>query len=126
MGMCSCDCSLSDGCYMHYGPSGPYPFNAGGHYRRRRRCASCGKLIDFGDECYEYEIIRGPRSEYEERRFGDEIHLAPRFHCEECGDIFATLWELAFRCMSPEVPVREYLQEYWDMTGFDPAKYADA
>ncbi|MEZ7198911.1 hypothetical protein [Pseudodesulfovibrio karagichevae] len=120
---CSCDGSIYDYDWVYDGPSDFFPFKEHGEYKRRKRCASCGELIEFNAECVRYDRFRAPRSEYEENRFGSEVCISPIFHCEKCAEIYVTLWEIGYRCMSPDVPVREHLEEYWQITGFDPKKY---
>ena len=122
----SCGCgALEDYAWMHYGPSDFMPFKEHGEYKRRKRCASCGELIEFDAECVRYDRVRAPRSDYEERRFGDEIGIAPIFHCEKCAEIYIPLWELGYCNMSPDTPVKEHLEDYWALTDFDPKKYTD-
>lgn len=122
---CGCDGSLSEYSWMHEGPSDFHPFNAGGEFKRRKRCASCGKLLNFGEECVRFNRIRAPKSEIEERIFGDEIPIPAVFQCEDCAGIFVNLWELGYNCISPDTPVQELLADYWEITGFDPSRYAE-
>jgi len=120
---CDCDGGIHDFAWMHFGPSDFHPFNGHGRYKRRKRCCSCGKLIDFGADCVRFDRVRAPKGEYEENRFGDEVHIPPIFMCGDCGGIFVNLYQLGYQCISPDVPVQEHLREYWEMTGFDPKKY---
>lgn len=116
---CECDGDIYDYAWM-FKPSDFYPFNEHGEYKRRVRCASCGKLIDFGSDCVRFDRIRAPRGEYEENRFPEGVPLASIYHCDDCASIFMNLWKLGFCNISPDVPVREHLEEYWEMTGFKP------
>jgi hypothetical protein len=117
---CGCDGSLEDFAWMHYGPSELKALGEHGEYKRRKRCASCGALIGLDEECIRFDRVRAPRGEYEENRFGEEVHISPVFQCEKCAQFFIPLWELGFHCMSPDTPVREYLENYWEITGFQP------
>jgi hypothetical protein len=117
---CGCDGSLDDYSWMHYGPSDFKELGEHGTYKRRKRCASCGALIGLDEECVRFDRVRAARSEYEANRFGDEVSLPPVFQCEKCAQFFIPLWELGFHCMSPDTPVREYLEDYWGLTGFVP------
>jgi phospholipase C len=93
-------------------------------YKRRRRCASCGRLINHDEEAVFFDRVRAPKSDIEERIHGEEVPIAPLWHCEDCASIYVNLYELGYNCMDPSQPVQDYLKEYWEMTGFDPKKYA--
>lgn len=121
----SCDCNYIYEDYVWYteGPSNFHQFNMNGEYKRRKRCCSCHKLIDFGAECIHFDRTRRARGEYEENRFGDEVSMSPIFMCEKCAETYINLYDLGYQCMNPAVDVQEHLEEYWDMTGFNPDKY---
>jgi len=89
--------------------------------KRSRKCASCEKSIQPGETVLACACYRLARCEYEERRFGDEVPMAPKYYCEACGEIYFNLSALGY-CFSMS-DLRERLQEYWEMTGFDPEKY---
>ncbi len=63
-------------------------------------------------------------SDYEERRFGDRVYLRDLHLCESCGEIWLNLRAIGLCVTFGDM--REALHEYWDMTGFDPAKYQEA
>ncbi|NMC49047.1 MAG: hypothetical protein GYA47_06430 [Desulfovibrio sp.] len=73
----------------------------------------------------EVQRVRGPRNEYEERRFGDEIALAPYRFCAQCGEILLNLIAYGY-CVDIQEPMKDQLLEHWERTGFDKRKYAEA
>ena len=93
--------------------------------KRRKRCSSCGKLIEIGADCLEFTRERGSRHEIEWNIHGDVVPLAPMYHCAECGEIYLNLHEAGF-CLTPTDNMPECLAEYYKMTGFDPKKYQEA
>jgi len=113
--MLSCLCDYDSNGWYYYPPKDFVTFGL----KRRKRCCSCGKLINIGDQCVEFDRYRGPITDIEERICGDEIELASWFMCEECGEIFLTLAELGY-CHYLGGKIREDLEDYWDMTGFVP------
>lgn len=92
--------------------------------KHRRRCKSCGNLIDIGSMCVEIERFQFPQNEIQCRIYGDwdvEIDLASYWLCESCGEIWFNLEALGY-CLDPEGDMRENLREYWELTGFKPSK----
>ena len=85
--------------------------------KRRKRCESCRKLINKGEDCLEFECFRDPNSDIEERIYGDEVPLACQYLCEKCGEIYLNLTDLGY-CLSFDQPMEEYLKDYWEITGF--------
>jgi len=79
-------------------------------------------LIEIGNLCLAFERYRSPLSDIEERIFGDEVRLVDWYLCESCGEIFLNLNALEY-CYYLGDDLRENLQDYWDLTGFNPAKY---
>lgn len=69
---------------------------------RGKRCVSCNDLIRKGDTCIEFECYRYPRDDIEERIHGEggEIPLADKYLCEKCADLYLSLHELGFTCIS--------------------------
>ena len=109
---CSCpavDDSTPEWCE---GPSGYSTLQT----KRPRRCASCGEKIEVGSLCARFPRKRWARTEIEERIYGDEVPLAPRYLCERCADIFFSLEELGF-CVSPEEDMRALLEQYHEEYG---------
>jgi len=68
---------------------------------RRKRCISCNNLIDLGAVCVAFPSYRFARDDVEERIYGEEeeIYTATKYMCEECGDLYFSLFELGF-CIS--------------------------
>jgi hypothetical protein len=95
---------------------------------KRKRCCSCGELINIGSICIRYPRRRYPYNEVEARIVGADwdlneeppIRMADHYHCEECGEIWLNLYELGFECLQPNEDMRESLKEYHEMTGFKP------
>lgn len=86
---------------------------------RRKRCASCGELINFVTDCLKFDCYRYPYNDIEEKIYGDEVPMAYRYMCEPCGEIFLNLNDLSY-CISLGDDMRENLSDYWDLTGFEP------
>ena len=121
--------SLSCTCYEYDGEPGSWAFYPPDDFtplqtKRRKRCSSCGSLIDIGAECLLFLRTRCPNSEIEEKIYGAgvEIPMSNLYMCAECGEIYLNL-EAAGYCLSPEDDMFENLHEYWETTGFDPKKY---
>lgn len=88
-------------------------------HSRRKRCISCGKLIDIGTDCLEFNMWRTPYNWVEENIYDDEVPLANQYMCESCGEIFLNLTDLGY-CLEIGHNIKEDLRDYWDMTGFKP------
>lgn len=88
--------------------------------RRRKRCSSCGKLIDIGAECLKFTRWRNPKSDVEEDIYGDDVPLAPLWMCKTCGEQYLNLDALGY-CIDPTENMMELLEEYQEMTGFEKA-----
>lgn len=99
------------------------PLNAS----RRKRCKSCGELIDVGEDCLRFHRHREARDEIEMdiHNEGYTIRMADYHHCARCGEIFLNLESVGY-CLDIESDMREAMREYWEMTGFDPEKYKPA
>lgn len=110
----TCECPEIDNAAWYYDPPADFTVL---DTSRRKRCSSCGKLIDVGAECLKFHRWRGPRSDVEEWIYGDEIPLADWWMCEKCGEHFLNLEALGY-CISPDENVMELLLEYQEMTGF--------
>jgi len=114
--MLSCSCYHDDDSWYYYTPNDFTIFT----HNRRKQCCSCKKLIDFTTKCLEFDRKRYPRSDIEERIYGDEVSLASWFMCENCAEIFLTLAELGY-CHYLGGNIQDDLKDYWGMTGFIPA-----
>lgn len=112
--MLSCSC---DGDYeWFYSPPKDFTKSPVG---RRKRCTSCGKLINIRDDCLKFYCYRSPRSDFEERFHGDEVPMADQFMCESCGEIFLNLEAIGY-CIGLGDNMKELLRDYWEITGFKP------
>lgn len=79
----------------------------------RRRCKSCNRLIDHGEECLEYTRRREPITDVEEKIFGGgpDVPMASWYHCECCGELYTMLSDLGF-CMDIDENMNDLLKEY--------------
>lgn len=118
---CNCDYDGSDYGIYYYVPE---DFISMPKLSRRKRCWSCHQFIAPGSAVLEFKNFRGPRCWYEENRFGDEISLASKYLCENCGEIYLNLQAAGF-CVIIDRNIREDLAEYWQIKGFDPKKYLE-
>jgi hypothetical protein len=118
--MLSCSCDYDDSDRWYYIPDNFSTFTK----KRRKRCCSCNTLIDINSQCVEFDRNRAPVSEIEERIMGSEISLANWFMCEKCGEIFLNLSALGY-CINLDKNMQEYLEDYWDLTGFTPKPTCD-
>lgn len=114
----SCSCDYDDD-FAWYCDS-PDDYSAMPQRSRRARCTSCGSIIDHGATVAEFTRTRGPRSDYEARRFGEDpeaIALASWYLCETCADLYFSLYELGYECISPGEDMRELVSEYAALRG---------
>lgn len=84
--------------------------------KRSKRCRSCKTVIKPGTLSLSLGRYRSPRSDMEERIYGDEVPLADWWLCEPCGDIYASLVELGY-CLDPEESMVVQLGEYHEIHG---------
>ena len=108
----SCGCNY-DGDYSYYFeiPSDYSTLNTS----RRVRCVSCKSLIDVGDTIVSFTCYREPNSDIEERIYHDEVPIANKRFCERCGDLYFSLYELGFECVSPDDNMLELVKEYREL-----------
>jgi hypothetical protein len=80
---------------------------------RARRCRSCNRLIKPGDQALKFTRWRPTRDwvEYKIYGEGEEVDLAPWWHCEQCGEIYLNLWAAGF-CPDIDTDMRKALVEY--------------
>ncbi len=78
---------------------------------RRKRCACCHELINWGEEVYRFTRMRWPNSDIEERIYGDEVYLPPWWTCEECSDLITAVEDLGF-CWHWGEPLKYQIAEY--------------
>lgn len=119
--MLSCSCDFDD----EYWFSINTEFSTMDKLSRRKRCYSCNKLINPGDNVIKLYHYRYPKTEIEEKICGDEINLSNKFFCEECGEIYLNLNATGL-CFPIGEDLHNVLREYWEMTGFNPDKYKEA
>ena len=113
----SCSCS-NDYEYWYYPPDDFSSFEA----NRRKRCVSCRELINFGDDCLEFECFREPFSDIEERIFGDEVQTANKQMCPKCGEIYLNLESIGY-CINLGDNMNDLIAEYWELTDFQPSNH---
>lgn len=109
--MLSCSCDFDDGGWYYYPPSNFSTFNL----QRRKRCCSCGVLIDVGSQCVKFTRCRPPISDIDESINGSEVPLAPWYMCEWCGEMFFNLHSLGY-CIVLGDDIKEKLEDYWKLT----------
>ena len=83
---------------------------------RRKRCVSCGSLIDLGAVVGTFECHRPPRHDIEENIYGDEVPMADKFMCERCVDLFFSLDDLGF-CLTLGENMLELAKDYAELYG---------
>ena len=108
----ACDCH-DDSFEQYWWPADDYSVMP--KRRARKRCQSCRTLIDHGSIVAVFRRTRYARDDYELNRFGDDaeaIEMAPVHLCEECSDIWFSLQELGFECVSPYENQRELAKEH--------------
>jgi hypothetical protein len=106
----TCDCDDWDGAGSAYIP--PEELTTL-RTKKRKRCISCRELINIGAPAYEFQHFRYPKTDIEIKIHGEdnEICLAPRYMCEECGDQYLNLDALGY-CVNPYENMLELLTEY--------------
>ena len=101
--------------WLYYGPSDFSVFDK----KRRKRCCSCKELIDIDSLCLEFGRTRYPRTEIEDRIYGEgnEIEIASYFMCDKCGEQYLNLEALGY-CIDITDNMFDLLEEYQEMTRF--------
>lgn len=86
---------------------------------KRKRCCSCKKLIDIDDTVVTIKRNREPKTNIEQRIFGDgpTVALADWYLCEWCGEMFLNLQSLGY-CIDFRDSMETLVGEYQQMTGF--------
>ena len=88
--------------------------------KRRRRCSSCQSLIDIGATVMEFTRTREALSDIEEKIYGsgnDAVNLASWYMCEECADLYFSLCDLGFDCVSLDDNMHDVVREYHETYG---------
>jgi len=101
---CSCD---SDGEWWH-SPADDYQTLS---TKRSRKCASCRERITVGATVLRLDCWHYPNSDIEERIYGDEVPMSPRWLCERCADLYLSITELGY-CVNCGDDMRELVREY--------------
>ena len=109
---CSCDFDVYDAPWYWRDVNGFHPIKS----IRRKRCCSCkSHLIDHDEDALEFYRYRVPRSDVEERIYGEEVKLGSDYMCEECSGLFMALEELGYECLDIRNPMKDYVAEYNDL-----------
>lgn len=84
-------------------------------FKRRKKCCSCGTLIDVGALAVEHTRVRVPDTDIEINIYGEEgeIPIASDWMCETCGDLYFSIVEIGY-CVSPRSDMREIIKEHND------------
>jgi len=92
--------------------------------KKRKRCCSCGDLIDVGSPCIKHGRTRYPYTDAEARiscgYFDLEdamcnepsIRMSDLVQCEKCGEIWLNLQSVGFECLAPNECMPSMLIEY--------------
>lgn len=116
---CRCDWDIDPGMTYWYGADDFEKLET----KRRKRCKSCGELINIGDDCLIFPQFKSPEHEIECQIYGEdgEIPRAPAYMCEKCGEIYLNLrFTAGFECLSPHENMPDLLKQY--IHDFDPPK----
>ena len=108
----SCSCPDWDGEGWFYIPATEY--FVGLDTTKRKRCCSCKGLITIGDDCLKFKRFRSPKSDIEEKIYGDEVRLADWHMCEKCGEQYLNLEALGY-CIDIGENMFNLLEEYKQM-----------
>jgi hypothetical protein len=84
--------------------------------KRCRKCASCRERIPVGATVLKMDCYRQPSDSIgiEERIYGDEVPMTPKYLCERCGDLYLSLTELGY-CLNLGEDMRELVLDYAEM-----------
>ena len=63
---------------------------------RRKKCVSCKRLVNIGENCLEFEMYRIPHSDIEMQVMGYSVPMANKYMCENCGEIYLNLSVLGY------------------------------
>lgn len=113
--MLSCSCDIDHADWYYYSPNDFTMLNT----KRRRRCCSCRGMINIGTICIELQRYRDVLTDIEESIEGSEVPLASWYLCEWCGEMYFNFEALGY-CYWAGDDLREYLRDYWDLTGHVP------
>jgi len=107
----TCSCDFDSEYDWYYISPNDYTVFSG---KRRKRRTSCRELINFDESVASFSCYRPARDEIEERIYGEdgEIDIADKILCEKCSDIYFSLRELGFECISPKENMYELAKEH--------------
>lgn len=91
----SCSCGDFDHDWFYEAPQTWTQLNTS----KRKRCFSCNTLMDIGSDVGCFGQWRPPRTDIEERIYGDEVPMANFYMCETCVGLFWSMIDLGF-CVS--------------------------
>lgn len=112
---CSCDGEFDHDGYFYLDVPSDYSILE--NRKRRPRCQSCKELINIGDLCTEFSRARFPKNVIEEIIHDEFVYLSSKYLCECCSDIYFSLYELGFTCISPDENMRHLAWEYNEIYG---------
>jgi hypothetical protein len=95
----SCWCPDENATWQYEVPDGYTTFPT---LMRRKRC-SCGKLINPGELAARFF-----------RTEDGEVEISTLWLCERCADIFFSLYELGYECITPDEKMLDLLEDYKD------------
>jgi len=120
---CYCDWEPEAGQWYSYYPNDYSILDT----KRRRRCNSCNNLINVGATCAEFIRFKIPEYDIEINIYGEdgEIPLSSHYFCETCADLFFSLYELGFECITSTENMHEMVKEYAQNYGPQATKFED-
>ena len=80
-------------------------------FSRRKKCTSCGSLINDGEDVFEFPRYRAARTDIEEDIHGDTVKLAPHYTCETCSGLIEAV-ESAGMCFALNASIAEQIAYY--------------
>lgn len=112
----TCYCDEFDPEYHKWWYIGPIDYSTYDKHRSTK-CSSCGGRVHKGDTVAKFRRFRPPRDIVEEKIYGEEgeIPLADYYLCEQCADLYFSLEELGYECVSPSEDMREPVGEYSEL-----------
>jgi type II secretory ATPase GspE/PulE/Tfp pilus assembly ATPase PilB-like protein len=75
-------------------------------------------MLNEGDTVTEHTRSRDSKTDIEYEIYGegpDAIPLASMYLCETCSDLYFSLRELGFECVTPDENMRELVAEYAEL-----------
>ena len=104
----SCTCDIDDAAWYYEVNDHPIILDT----RRSRKCVSCRARIAVGNTAYRISRYRPPRSDIEDRIYGDEVPMADWFFCPSCHAIYQSLDKVNVCVDLGQDDLREALQEF--------------